>query len=253
MRKRIVLIGILLLCGMSFTIGQDTILNTQTIQNSLQSVDAEVLALQKSLSMLRWIVFALIALIILMCALLFLFSKRMLDSQNKNNILRQFVESAVVESDAVFQKLSWKMNSNGGDVQMYEDKLNSLERKIGNLQEQVNKTLNMQKPEDVNPKPSQITNERIKFFRTKQGKILQDELPTESGASFKIFEINASEAKFEYCGGVTNPDFFDGICDFANNPADIPHKTKIITVSPGKVKKDNDNWIIDKPAKIKFI
>lgn len=149
------------------------------------------------------------------------------------------------------------------DIKMFESKLQQLDRKFGELQEKVKNiklepiSPNTIKTEDkiietpVNVQEPKIS--YIKYFRTKQGKVLQEEVSNQSDASFKIYDINNNEAKFEYCGGVVNPDFFTEICTFENNPADVPHKKEIRTTAYGTVKKDNNNWVIDKPAKIKFI
>jgi hypothetical protein len=155
-------------------------------------------------------------------------------------------------------------NSNkSSSVEMFEAKLQQLEREFGELQEKVKNiklepiSPNTIKTEDkiietpVNVQEPKIS--YIKYFRTKQGKVLQEEVSNQSDASFKIYDINNNEAKFEYCGGVVNPDFFTEICTFENNPADVPHKKEIRTTAYGTVKKDNNNWVIDKPAKIKFI
>jgi len=155
-------------------------------------------------------------------------------------------------------------NSNkSSSVEMFEAKLQQLEREFGELQEKVRNiklepiSPNTIKTEDkiietpVNVQEPKIS--YIKYFRTKQGKVLQEEVSNQSDASFKIYDINNNEAKFEYCGGVVNPDFFTEICTFENNPADVPHKKEIRTTAYGTVKKDNNNWVIDKPAKIKFI
>jgi hypothetical protein len=94
----------------------------------------------------------------------------------------------------------------------------------------------------------------VEFFRSKQGKTLLEEVSDEREASFKVFDINHSEAKFEYCGGVVNIDFFNDICTFENNPAKVPNKTKIITAAPGTVREgSNSSWEVDTPAKIKFV
>lgn len=155
-------------------------------------------------------------------------------------------------------------NSNkSSSVEMFEAKLQQLEREFGELQEKVRNiklepiSPNTIKTEDkiietpVNVQEPKIS--YIKYFRTKQGKVLQEEVSNQSDASFKIYDINNNEAKFEYCGGVVNPDFFTEISTFENNPADVPHKKEIRTTAYGTVKKDNNNWVIDKPAKIKFI
>lgn len=92
----------------------------------------------------------------------------------------------------------------------------------------------------------------VLFYRSKNGKILQEAVSEKEGL-FKIFDVADNDAKFEYCGGVINPDFFIDICDFVNNPRDIPDFTSIETIVPGEVKKNNNgNWEVIKTAKIKF-
>jgi len=161
-----------------------------------------------------------------------------------------------------YEKLEKKVDKNenadkSSDVKMFEDKLQQLDRRYGELEEKVRdikiepSNQNTTKTEERVIQETPISN--VKFFRTKNEKTLQDELPSESGASFKIFNINNNEAKFEYCGDIVNTNFFAEICTFENNPADVPHKKEIKTTTPGTVKKDNNNWVVDKPAKIKFI
>lgn len=94
----------------------------------------------------------------------------------------------------------------------------------------------------------------VRFFRSKQGKILLEEISNERDAVFKVFNIKGSEAKFVYCGEIQNPDWFGVIVEFVNNPQEIYSKTKIDTTSPGIVKMDsNNNWEVTTPAKIKFV
>ncbi|MBK9983859.1 MAG: hypothetical protein IPP15_16070 [Saprospiraceae bacterium] len=97
-------------------------------------------------------------------------------------------------------------------------------------------------------------NSTKKYFRPKTGNALQEELTNSVGSSFRIYNINNNEANFEYCGGIVNSDFFDGVCLFQNNPANVPNKSNIITKTPGVVKKDpNGNWIVETLATIKFV
>ena len=98
------------------------------------------------------------------------------------------------------------------------------------------------------------SNQDVKYFRSKQGKTLQEEVSNESEGVFKVFKIKGGEAKFEYCGGVQNPDWFGEIVEFTNNPQEVPIKAKIITTTPGVAKKGNNGiWEVTTPAKIKFI
>jgi hypothetical protein len=151
-------------------------------------------------------------------------------------------------------------NSSEGSITMYVDKLQQLERRLGELKSDVDKL----KKQEVGAKPPQLDNEQpksseqkdnleIKFFRSKQGKILLEEVSNEIDAAFKVFNIKENEAKFIYCGGIQNPDWFGEIVEFANNPQEIPNKIRIDTTTPGIVKKDsNNNWLVTIPAKIKF-
>ncbi len=156
--------------------------------------------------------------------------------------------------------LQVRENSTGESISMYVDKLQQLERRLGALKSDVDK---LQKQEilakisysdSAQPECSQSKeNLDIRFFGSKQGRILLEEVSNESGAVFKVFNIRDNEAKFVYCGGVQNPDWFGEIVEFVNNPQEIPNKTKIDTTTPGIVKKDSNNrWIVTIPAKIKF-
>lgn len=152
-------------------------------------------------------------------------------------------------------------NSSEGSIVMYVDKLQQLERRLGELKSDVDKL----KKQEVEAKPAQLDNEQpkssqqkdsleVKFYRSKQGKILLEEVSNERDAAFKVFKIKENEAKFIYCGGIQNPDWFGEIVEFANNPQEIPNKIKIDTTIPGIVKKDsNNNWVVTIPAKIKFV
>lgn len=214
--------------------------------------------LQKDFNVFRWIVYALIFIILLL--IIFLLIKRKIFSQNKEMKLRSFIKEVVLNSREITNRLSSPDNNNGSNLRMYEDKLNALERKIGGMQEILTKIQKNPRVNEVNKNDSESNKEinieksEIKFFRSKNGKTLQEELFSDSNASFKVLNIKNNEANFEYCGGVVNLDFFDGVCSFENNPADVPNKTRINTVAQGTVKKDNNNnWVVDKPAKIKFI
>ena len=102
-----------------------------------------------------------------------------------------------------------------------------------------------------------IVKSDIKFFKTKNGKVLTEELPNSTDASFKVFNIKYrnNEPKggyFEYCGGIVNTDFFNEICTFENNPENVPNKTKIITIKRGRVLIKNGKWEITEKSIIKF-
>ena len=152
-------------------------------------------------------------------------------------------------------------NNSEGSNTMYVDKLQQLERRLGELKSDVDRL----KKHEVGAKTAQLDNIQpkssqqkdsldVKFYRSKQGKVLLEEISNESDAAFKVFNIRDNQAKFEYCGGVQNPDWFGEIAEFVNNPQEIPNKTKIDTTTPGIVKKDsNYNWVVTIPVKIKFV
>ena len=108
-------------------------------------------------------------------------------------------------------------------------------------------------PKSTDHKGKASATEEI-FFKTKNGKVLQEKLLRAQESAFKVYDINNYEAKFDYCGGVVNPDFFDGVCNFENNPAKIESIRNIETTTPGIVKKDNNgDWVVETSAIIKFV
>jgi cell division protein FtsB len=147
--------------------------------------------------------------------------------------------------------LQVRENSTGESITMYVDKLQQLERRLGELKSQVDKLQKQEFSEKIShndseqPERSQSKeNLDIRFFGSKQGTILLEEVSTENIAVFKVFNIKDNEAKFIYCGGIQNPDWF----------GEIPNKSKIDTITPGIVKKDSsNNWVVTIPAKIKFV
>lgn len=243
------------------------VVKTQTIQTSTQveelqakfdqlqnqyddlKNDSKILDTQKSVQNLALTVFIVLFALFAVFALFFYF------------FIPGYIKRITEKSKRLEQKFVIKneyLHGNSNDkVRMFEDKLQSLERKIGDLQEKFNKTF--KSPDTGNPVGT-YENERNfatsneKFFKTKNGKILQEELPNSFESSFRIFNINKDEADFAYSGGIVNTDFFDGVCIFQNNPAEVLNKSKIETAIPGIVKKDSKgNWIVEKPATIKFL
>jgi hypothetical protein len=226
-----------------------------------------------------FILFAIQIITLMLLGFFFFYVKSNLNIHNDASTFRQFVKHVVLSSREISDKFTFnnksgvngnlknqletlenKMNGlqikmNQDNVNMFEDKLQKLDRQFGDLQEKVN---NLSKSSDIDTKNKVVENikpenEGIKYFRSKQGRFLLEEVVNESEGAFKVFDIKGNEARFEYCGGVVNSDFFTDICSFENNPADIPNKIKIKTIIAGVVKKDhNSNWEVYTPAKIKF-
>ena len=203
-------------------------------------------------------VFSLIISIFSMCltvivSLLFFLHIRRHSKDRKNNI-----------SMARYQGAGLKTYDNyGEDFNTFknntERKIRYLEGRINELESKNSKTELVQTPVGRNLTSNFRNSNTIgakfdtKFFRSKHGKVLQDELPSQSGASYKIFDITGSVAKFEYCGGVVNPNLLEDVCDFDNNPADVPDKKRIITTTAGKARRDSySNWTVVEPAMIRF-
>jgi hypothetical protein len=163
----------------------------------------------------------------------------------KTQVTQQFDQNNMVKEKLISQQV------------ISEKKLNEIvDEVVQRALECVNLELNISKEVTENTSVQIHENEKasmeIIYYRTKHGTILQEAVNEIEGV-FKVFDIAENEAKFEYCGGAINPDFFIDICVFENNPQEIPDFTSIKTTLPGKVKKDNNgNWEIITTARIKF-
>lgn len=154
--------------------------------------------------------------------------------KNKNQVLKKEVDELSIRVNRAEKHLV-------GEVQYEPQKNNMNEVKTKHI------------PKSTDLKGKVFATEEI-FFKTKNGKVLQEKLLSAQESAFKVYDINYNEAKFDYCGGVVNPDFFDGVCNFENNPAKIESIRNIETTTPGIVKKDNnDDWVVETPAIIKFV
>jgi cell division protein FtsL len=181
---------------------------------------------------LTWMVFIV---------LVFIFRKKISQPTESD---REKIITTVLES----QRITGKFISS----ERYEtQRIYSVENKIANLEKQINDLQNNEN-NDSGKTDTQTKTDDARFFKSNNGKILTDELPNATDAFFKVYNINGNEVKFEYCGSVVNPDVLTDVCCFANNPFDVPNKTKIITIESGIVKKNNNNWEVIKIAKIKF-
>jgi hypothetical protein len=100
---------------------------------------------------------------------------------------------------------------------------------------------------------SSVKHVNNQYFASKNRNQLTDPTSNAADAKFKVFNIKDYEADFEYIGGTSNPDWFEGICDIINPPGDnITTKTKITTTHHGIVRQENNNWVVMTPAKIQF-
>lgn len=200
-----------------------------------------------------WLAFGLTWLFLIL--LLFIFRKTKVQSGEYDikNLVKT-VDSIKKNTGNIY---TLKFQNIPQSIEKHEQDIVSLILKVKGLQSQLNgdgeetKTKEPKTEEEVYD--TQTKNENVLFFKSKNGKILTEELQNSNEASFKLYNINDNEAEFSYCGGVVNQDFFTDVCSFANNPSDVPNKTKITTTTPGVVKKDSNNkWEVTEKAKIKF-
>jgi hypothetical protein len=241
---------------------QAKIVNLQQQYDNLKD-DSKLTKLQGTVSMLRLLVIICLALIVVLIATLYLWYKLQFDAENDKSKLKNFIKTIVLHSSDISQKFGSNSNNGNNNVRMFEDKLNKLERQFGELSEKVRNGIptnsKQQTPQQTNntPQPTNDVSVPIppkddsQYFSSKNKKNLIN--PTDKdGAKFRVFNIKGNEADFEYCGGVTNLDFFENVCEFDSNAYSVQNKTNISTIEKGKVKKDSDgNWEVSNPAKIK--
>jgi hypothetical protein len=176
------------------------------------------------------------------------------DSERIKNYFNSFIRNI---DDKIYRINNSNVRTSSGDARMYEDKIQQLERRFCELKNEVNR---LKDSSITTPKPiynntqsqTAASGYGAKFFRSKQGKFLTEEVSGKSEAKFEVSNIRGNDALFEYCGTVVNADFFTDVCSFENNPQDVPNKTRIVTTMPGKVKKEGNNWEVVNQAKIKF-
>ena len=173
---------------------------------------------------------------------------------------KEYIKQIVFRSKRLEMKFVRRdEHSNSSDISIFEDKLQQLERRLGELQEKFNKIADdkQKEPEKQEPVSTPPPVEKPKdtseqFFKTKSRKVFYQE--TDADASFRVFNIKGNNAEFEYCGGVVSPDFLTDVCDFLNNPWKLGNIKKIATKTAGKVSKNYDgNWEVMIPAKIEFL
>lgn len=228
--------------------------------------DSKLAKLQGIISTLRLLVFICLGLFVLLFIVLFLWYKKQFNAENRSSSVRKFVKDVFFLSEEIKEELSslkqFGGNGNNSNVSMFEDKLNKLERQLGELSEKVrdvNQTNpNQQTPQQTNNVHQQGNNNSPKdsslYFASKSEKQLTEPLTNSVNASFKVYAANGNEAKFDYIGTVRNENWFEGICTIENAANDnLSDKKQINTTQAGKVKKENNNWVVITPAKIKFL
>lgn len=216
-------------------------------ENKLNEINDDIRTLQIQ------IVFLYIACVLLTITVIVLII--MLLKKNRNNKDKNIWDKL----DRNYNLLNNRYQSLKKDVDELSIKVSRAEKSL--VDEQQNKQkINKEHEAKTNPTPKSSSfqgkassTEEI-FFKTKNGRALQEKLPSAQESAFKVYDLNNNEAKFDYCGGVVNPDFFGGVCNFENNPSKIESIKSIETTTPGRVKKDNNgDWVVETPAIIKFL
>jgi len=248
-------------------VSQQEIVNDKTIENSgkveelqekNQTLQQRVEKLENQVNELKtkepepWNIKFWIALIITWLVMIVLF----FISRRKNHQHSEQSREQIIITVLNSQRIANRFFSNNYYKTLQNIK--SIEDKIALIEKQViqHHNIEVSKGEKESKEFSEIknySNSDEKFFKSKNGRILIEELHNSTDASFRVFNITDNDAKFEYCGGVINQDFFTDVCSFANNPSDVPYKTRITTTIPGTLKKDSkNNWEVVEKAKIKF-
>lgn len=201
-------------------------------------------------------------LIILLFVVILIFSYFLYRLWNRCSKLK----NTLLENQINFKEEHNVSNYNANDYNGLNNKIGKLESQLGNLLKEVEnlkKSCSQPNPNQSAQQPattSQPTNnvsvtnqpkDDSQYFGSKNKKTLINETGKDA-AKFRVFNIKGNEADFEYCGGVTNLDFLESICDIPSDAYNIQSKTNIITLKSGKVKKDSDeNWEVSIPATIK--
>lgn len=96
----------------------------------------------------------------------------------------------------------------------------------------------------------------VKYLKEKSEDSLSFETNNESEAKFKLMLISNENADFEFVGKANDfasSDYFDNVCEFANNPSELSSITLVRTIERGNVElQPNGKWKVTKKAKIKF-
>jgi hypothetical protein len=255
MIKKIRIIGIMLLfCsivtaqpnneGKNTPTEQTTVSSNNNIDNKLKELDSKISQMSN-----QWLWITIIVEgVLLIITFSYLLSKYFyLNDRIDRNKLR-------------FENYSNKnstSNNNFSNGKAFEDKLQSLERRIGTLQQEISDFKNNSRQIGAGNHSFVIQSPSSeKFLKMKSGVYLSQESPTANNSKYKIFDMQGNSAKFEFCGNereaIANREaFFDNVCDDSNYSIDAK---RVINEQPGMVELQNDGkWKVIIKAKIKFL
>ena len=169
---------------------------------------------------------------------------------------------SVIEYVLSSTRITNKIKNSTNKVEMFEDKLQSLDRKIGQLQIDINnKNKGVVLPESKNEELAkeeiaiQAESDRI-FLKEREGMILFKESIKEN-AFYELLNINGTKAIYRFCGdiGRAMANYDTVMKDVFDDEKSYSSKAKqIINTKDGIVEQRSDGkWEIRTPAKIKFI
>ncbi len=155
----------------------------------------------------------------------------------------------------------WKIITPAKIAYVIGDTISGIEALNDEIAERVNKKY-MNKKEVIKnekhaenkeePKAIDVPNNAI-FFGGKTNKELKEQTTNKDDAKFAIFNINGNNAEYVYIGKAINENWFEGVAEITNSVNDNLNNLKYIkTIEVGNVKKENEEWVITKSAKILF-
>jgi TolA-binding protein len=225
---------------------QTKIVELQQQYNNLKN-NSKIVNIQSSVKTLRGFVFALfLALVFIIVALLFFYFR----------IFRKKVVNIVKNSDRIKQYISGMLGTQtnvDGNVTMFEDKLQKLERQFGELQEKVNELVKKVDELIRNLDVGVGTgNHEVKYLKGKSGKTFSRIESSPEGANWCL---KGDTNQFEYCGTLeaarSNYNaIFDNVSETTGN---VQNAKGVETKEKGTVKVIDNIWEVTTPAKIKFV
>lgn len=195
--------------------------------------------------------------------------KRNRDFKSRIKILeKDIIEKEKINRESVIQyvlgsiRITNKIKSSTNGVTMFEEKLQSLDRKVGQIQTELNNHLK----ENTLPEPQKkelsreevvipLDSDRI-FLKEREGMILFKESIKEN-AYYELFNLNGTKANYRFCGdiGRAMANFDAVLKDVFDDEKTYSSKAKQITnTKDGIVEQRPDGkWEIKTQAKIKFV
>lgn len=257
-------------------VGSDTIVDavsqSQPDNNQLNQLNENIRRLEDTNSKLWLFGYLIVGAFLLFLMILVVWYKYQINNMNRYSSLRKFVKEVFSNSDELRSMLDTKIKKSINDYnhyEKYEIRLSEIQQQLDGLLKNVNESslgksnvLNKeitQARHQISPEPRRQSTETDYFengfyYTSKSGKQLIGSQTNSLNASFKVYAVTGHEALFAYVGGARNENWFEGICVIDNAPNEnLDDKKQIVTITPGKVRSDNDNWIVTKPAIIKFV